>query len=635
MKKWIKNKTSALLAFTVLALLYISAKLPTISSAEVNALASQFQFEAITLDIPEDNVSHIRTVNPAYKAIDAWISSVGAAITFTDLDNNGLFNDLLLTEVRTNKVYQMDKDLKVVKAFDIEQLPYNPITMAPMGTLSHDFNEDGQMDVLVYYWGRSPVIFFQDQGKFNETELITPYENWFSNAATLTDLNGDGHADILIGNYFPDQAAVLDPNNKQPQYMQHSMSRADNGGKNRVFTWDEKTHNGFRENTNWLAGIENPEDWTLAVAAADINGDLLPELYISNDFGPDKLLLNQSSKNQLIFKPLKGKRGLTDMASCVLGEDSFKGMGAEFSDINNDGFLDIYVSNIADEYALEESHFVFIHQGNYNEGSLEAPYINKSEHLGLSRSSWGWDCKFADFNNDGIKEAIQATGFVKGTIDRWPELHEVAMGNDELLAYPSLWHKFNSGDDLSGYEPNPFFVRDTKGRYFDISSQLKIDQLQVTRGLAISDYDHDGDLDFATANQWEASRFYMNKLDTKKAFLGLNIYQSITNTETTVDHENRETLKGFPAIGCQARVLSINGKKLGKNEQMVGYVDGGNGHSGVNSKEIYFGLSELTSSAKITVELKWLDRQGKKLKETLTLKPGWHFINLKNSPYER
>ncbi len=627
MKKWSKNKFSALLALAILGILYISARLPSMDASELVSLADQFRFQTAVLNIEESNIKTIRKVNPAYKAIDAWISSVGAAISFTDLDNNGRFDDLILTEVRTNKVYRINNDLETVGTFDVDQLPYDAITMAPMGTLSHDFNEDGEMDVLVYYWGRSPVLFLQEDGGFEEKELVAPYQNWFSNAATLADVNGDGHADIMIGNYFPDHAAVLDPMNTKPQSMQHSMSRADNGGKNRLFVWDWEAQNGFAEDRDWLEDLEYPEDWTLAMAAADINGDLLPDIYVSNDFGPDKLLLNHSDGEKISFKQLKGKRGFTDMASCVLGKDSFKGMGAEFSDINGDGFLDIYVSNIADEYALEESHFLFIHNGSYDVDGNVAPYSNASEQLGLSRSSWGWDCKFADFNNDGIKEAIQATGFVKGHTDRWPELHEVAMGNDELLAFPGLWHRISSGDDLSGYEPNPFFVRNAAGHYFDISAQLGIDHRQVTRGLAISDYDHDGDLDFAAANQWEPSRLYINELEGNKSFLGLNIYQSLTNIETTVG----ERTLGYPAIGCQVRILSINGTELGQNEQLVAYVDGGNGHSGVNSKEVYFGFPELKFDDRIEVELRWRDRQGEVLEEILTLNPGWHFVNLKSN----
>ena len=67
-----------------------------------------------------------------------------------------------------------------------------------------------------------------------------------------------------------------------------------------------------------------------------------------------------------------------------------------------------------------------------------APFVNRSERYGLSRGGWCWDSKFADFVNDASAELVQTTGFMKGSVDRWPELHEMALANTEGHAYHLL-----------------------------------------------------------------------------------------------------------------------------------------------------------------------------------------------------
>ena len=191
----------------------------------------------------------------------------------------------------------------------------------------------------------------------------------------------------------------------------------------------------------------------------------------------------------------------------VFGSNSFKGMGVDFGDVMGDGRLAIYVSNIADTFALEESHFLWVETGNARREMKAgiAPFDDESEGLGLSRSGWGWDCKLDDFDNSGHLQMIQATGFLAGRINRWPELQELAMGNDELLQYPGAWPRFKPGDALSDHDHTPFFVRDRRGIFFDMARQIGFepaDRGYVSRGIAIADVFGNGKLDFVLANQW-------------------------------------------------------------------------------------------------------------------------------------
>src|SRR4029453_6819198 len=107
------------------------------------------------------------------------------------------------------------------------------------------------------------------------------------------------------------------------------------------------------EEVSGVLDEQSARGWSLAIGAADLDGDLLPELYFANDFGPDRLLHNRSTPGHPRFELLEGRRSLTTPKSKVLGHDSFKGMGVDFGDLNGDGWPDIYASNITPEHGRE------------------------------------------------------------------------------------------------------------------------------------------------------------------------------------------------------------------------------------------------------------------------------------------
>jgi hypothetical protein len=508
--------------------------------------------------------------------------------------------------------------------------------MAPMGCLPGDFNEDGLQDVLAYYWGRTPIAFIkQDRTSLNsnsytQSEVVPGGARWYTNAATLADIDGDGHTDLIIGNFFADGARILDARAEVADELQDSMSRAQNGGRKHLLLWKAPaagTSVQFEEVRGAL-DAQSAQGWALAIGAADLDGDLLPEIYFANDFGPDRLLHNRSTPGHPRFELLEGRRSFTTTKSKVLGHDSYKGMGVDFGDLNGDGLPDIYVSNITQEYGLEESHFVFLSTGHtelMKKGV--APYVDRGESLGLSRSGWGWDTRLGDFNNDGVLEALQATGFLKGNINRWPELHEVVVGNDQLLRHPHSWPILQAGDDISGNGHNYFFVRAPDGRFHDIAAQLSLDQPLLTRGIATADVDGDGRLDYAVANQWGTSYFYHNESNNPGAFLGLRLRLPVTEgvSQTRVCREGKgaTALPSRPAIGAEARV------SLAGRAPLVQQVDGGNGHSGKRSPDLQFGLGHLAGNEAVSVELRWRDARGGLQQETIQLSPGgWYTIVL-------
>jgi hypothetical protein len=647
----IQFNLKAAIATLIIIVLYWNSKLPQPSDIEKEEMVKRFNFSSSVLPKAPTQTSpkFVRKVNPNIEHIAAWASAVGASVAINDLDRDGLANDICYIDNRTDQVIiapALSTD-KRYEPFSLEPIgiDYKTDTLGPSGCLPGDFNEDGNMDVLVYFWGRSPIIYFHSpnnsdapyklsKDQYTCQDLIGEAKDWYTSAAVTTDIDGDGHFDLIIGNYFPDGDELFHTDSKVIPTMQHSMSRAGNGGGARFFLWQKpegrKNNLVFSEVSN-IIEPNLSSTWVLAIGVGDLDNDMRPEIYLANDYGNDTLLHNRSDSNAIKFHCLKGKKTLTTPNSKIVGNDSFKGMGAEFVDLNQDGYFDIFVSNIAGAFTLQESHLAFISTGQpelMKQGI--APYVDQSEPLGISRSGWGWDIRLADFDNDSQFEVVQATGFLKGKINRWPELHELAMGNDQLTQRPQVWTRVKSkeafqGEDLSGHEHNPFYVMSKKGYFFDLAKEIGIDQPTVTRGIAIADVDGDGLLEFATANQWEDSIFYKNNSPKKGHFLGLNIQIPLENQleQTTVSHGFSVASKMTPAIGTKVIVYLANGKTL------VSQVDGGNGHSGKRSSQVHFGLGDIDSNQIVKVKLLWRNASGVHEHTIESLKVDqWYTVNL-------
>jgi len=637
MNKALRTHAAKIVTTSIAAALYIVAVPRDISADDWGGLAARLRLDATYLE-PADNGQRMRTiraVHPSLQRIDAWISSVGAGAALSDIAGSGLPADICLVDPRNDSVSVLPAP-GTGSRFQAFALPapsegYDSNTIAPMGCLPADVNEDGRMDLVVYYWGRTPVVFLRNDAPalsaaaFTPVEIVPAREVWNTNAAILADVDGDGHPDLVFGNYFRDGERVLDPRTDAGLDMQHSMSRADNGGRNRLLLWQRSTATAvsYRDASDAFTH-EMADGWTLALAARDLDADLmqiggeklapyrhLPEIYVANDFGPDRLLLNRSTPGHPRFEIVEGRRDFTMPRSKVLGQDSFKGMGVDFGDVVGDGHPAIAVSNISSPYALLESHFLFIHTGEplaWTHGT--APYRDDSYRRGTWTSNWAWDIKFADLLNSGRPALLQAIGFVRGERNRWPELQELAMGNDELLSRPASWPRFSSGDDLSGQDHDRLFLPDLRGQFHDVWPLLRLDNGTVSRGIATGDVFGDGRLAVLIARQWSPSLFLRNtSSDIGRAIvLDLRVPGAVAGTRA--------------AIGAEARVrLPWDGRIV------TSVVDGGSGHGGRRASEIHLGVGQAAANELFNIHIAWRDETGAR-EQIVEVTPGRHRIVL-------
>jgi enediyne biosynthesis protein E4 len=632
------SRIVALAIVVVVTLLVV--EWPTYSGGQLDQMAAKYSFDkrelvSASTRTPENSYD----VEGPLKHFQAWASVIGAAVALADADRDGRANDYCLVDPRYTSA-TLGPAPGTGNRFQAFQLDPRPLryddTMAPTGCTHGDFNEDGRIDFLVSYAGRTPVLFLRRPGTplapagFERQELVGGRDKWISDTVAQADVDGDGHVDLLVGNYFRDGISYLDPSVEDDPRLQFpdTFGRANNGGGVRVFLWDSARRGDrpaatYREAKNVIPK-EYRYGWTVAVGATDLNDDMRPEIFVANDFGHDHLFVNESTPGNVRLHRLTGRRDAPEgPLSDILGKDSYKGMSSAIGDFTGDGRFDIFVSNITSEYGMQESNLVWENTGGPLRAGDPAPFKENSEDLGLARSGWGWDTKIGDFDADGTPELVQAMGLIKGKTNRWAELHEYGMANDRMIQYPALFPNARPGDDVSGHELDAFWAFGPEGRFANISDRIDgLDKPMVSRGVALADVDRDGRLDFALGNQWEDSFLFRNTAP-RRSFLGLDLLVPAAGerTATRVLDGSPRGMRTRSAIGAVATVHLPSGKKL------VQPVDGGNGHAGFSARELFFGLGD-QRPRRVRVDIAWRDAEGLANRTSVTLRPGWHTVLL-------
>jgi len=647
-----KYNVQVLLAvFGIAGVLAGFARLPDPPAGEPDTLAARFRFAwQILQPPPAPPGGVVFPVNKTAAHMKFYLYQIGSSAALGDLDGDGLPNDLCLTEIRakTIRVSPVPGTGDRYPAFELEfGKLFDRVTEHPTVCRIADMNEDGLADIFVAFYGRPPLLLLRrapahlqahaplSMASFQVVELVPGLsQRWWTTTATFADIDGDGHQDLVVGNYYPDGAELTDGNSDRPFEMNNDFTRSRNGGKKRIFLYASSQSGATPSVLYRDAGDVIPDrgayGWTLAVGAADLDRDGLSDLYIANDYGPDQLLWNRSRPGAVKFQELHGESGFSRPTSMVIGHDSFKGMSIDFGDVNNDGTFDMFVSNIASPFALQESHFLWTSTGRMDRIKAGiAPWVDRADDVGVAHSAWAWDARFEDFDNDGVLELVQATGLVKRKVNRWPDLAQLGAGNDVFVKYQAAWPSFLEGSDVDGSYPNPFWVLGSKGRYVELSNVLFPGLTPATRAVAIADVDGDGYPEMVYGNFWEDSVFIKNQ-STGNRFLGLHLLLPLPgdNGERAPEpatmrvHDGHpEWREGTPAIGAFVEAQMPDGKRL------IRQVDGGNGHSGQRSPELRFGLGHASAST-IPVQIAWRDFEGVLHHDALSLAPGYHTIVL-------
>jgi hypothetical protein len=311
--------------------------------------------------------------------------------------------------------------------------------------------------------------------------------------------------------------------------------------------------------------------WTLAVGSADVDNDGWPDLYCANDFGPDQIFLNESGGT------------FVNTTATSLGYDTRKGMNVDFGDFNNDGWVDIYVSNITTARYLHEGNMLWRNNGPGADGRVR--FLDIALEAGPFDGGWGWGAKFLDHDNDGDLDILAVNGFISaGKHSYWYDLASWTVEGVDVTDsrnWPDI-----SGRSFSGYESFRFWRNDGSEFFTEIAADVGLDSNRDGRGVVCLDYDNDGDLDVFVANQGQAPQLFRNAGAPGAHWL---LVQLRTDPATGVNAD---------AVGARVTVVTDQGSQFRER-------DGGNGYAGQSDPRLHFGLGD---AARIRLmEVRWPD----------------------------
>lgn len=548
-------------------------------------------------------------LSPRFSNIMPWLSSVGAAVAAGDYDNDG-DADLYVTNSgrgSPNRLFRNRGDGAFDDVTESAGVGCGNLEGGSMHAIWGDVDNDGDLDLYVVKWAESNSLFRNNgDGTFIDISTVASVDYWgYGNAATFFDFDRDGHLDLLVGNYFSE--IVRDPttgemvrnnlwNPVTTRVMHETFTHAANGGKNVLY---RNLGDGRFEDVASDVGLTF-RGWTLAVGAADLNNDLWPDLYLANDFGPDEYYLNTgATENPPRFRLVKDPAGHPGV-----GHDWWKGMNVDMGDVNRDGYLDIYVTNILERsYKTDEGNMLWLNCADARYPGGRA-FRNIAKETESHDGGWGWGGKFGDFNNDGLLDIFTVNGFVTGNPNRnyWFQIQEMVTQTKNQTADATDWPVM--GDrDLSGREPSRLFVQTlpetgadhNNPRFVESAVSSGISDTLNGRGIALADFNLDGWLDIYVANQGATACYYVNQGATNSrgsaTFLRLRL---IGRPELGLARGDRHFASTTSAVGARIELQTRDGL-------LIREVQGGTGFASQSEMPVHFGIPDRESVTLLTI----------------------------------
>ena len=477
------------------------------------------------------------------------VETVGGGVALFDCDNDGKL-DIVVAGDSTIDRYLQDGDPLVTLYRQDGDLHFTDITQTAgltvrgwgMGVAAGDYDNDGLPDLYVTGYGHN--VLYRNLGgcKFEDvTERAHVGGSGFSVSAAWSDYDRDGRLDLFVARYVHSDPHHL-PKPGAPSFDYKGLAIEVPQAEGESALLFHNRGDGTFEEVSEKAGVHNNDKQRgMGVVWGDYDNDSWPDLFVTNDVGPNFLYRNRHDGT---FEEV----GLASGTALSSDGRAMGNMAADFGDFDRDGKLDLIVTR----YGLQP---LSLYRNQGAQGFTDVAWSTRLSSSGYSPVRWGTG--FADFDNDGWPDIFVANGNISQVLEALP--HE--------LPYREPIQLFRNKGDRTFEEIGG-------------SAGLNDAQAQSRRGAAFGDLNNDGNVDAVVYNVGAPPSVFIN--DTR-------------NTHHRVLFCLVGTKSNRGAVGARVTVYTSTMAQIDE-------VRGGAGYLSSNDQRLHFGLGSESTMKKVLIQ---------------------------------
>ncbi len=509
-------------------------------------------------DVTDAMKLDFRHVN-GFSAERRLVETMGSGGALFDFDNDDDL-DLYLVQGNSlststepppkNRLYRNDSGIFV----DITEAANVGDTGYGLGAVAADYDGDGNRDLYITNLGKNVLYRNNGDGTFTDvTQQAQVGCPLLSASAAFADIDRDGDLDLYVCNYV-EYALETDI----PCYYKNTL---------RIYCGPNEYHgiadvlyrnngDGTFTDITKSAGVYEPTTRGLGVVFTDVNNDGWVDIYVANDMSPNTLFMNQGDGT---FQEEGVLRGVAFNGDGIANGS----MGIDAGDYDNDGDIDLWVSN----FSLEANCLMQNDgDGYFEDVTFDANLADPSFY------SLGFGTRFIDFDNDGWLDLLVGNGHI------WDNVKQI----DAKMSYAQPVQLFHNQDGTPQSHTG----------FTEITAEAGLDKTHyVVRGMLFGDIDTDGDVDVVLCQSNRPTVILSNEVGNANAWLTVKLVGTDGNTD---------------AIGAQVQLEAQGMTFLREVICGASYLSG-------NDLRICFGLGDATRVD--SLQIRWHNGSIQKLGE--------------------